>query len=103
MNGMSKVIKPIVSKGFILNQAMLFIDADVDAERVLIMDRANGEVFHNFVYQTNKQLKFIVPLVYRLNADLLIGILDDGRVYNTKFVDGVQAELIDGNLVNIRP
>lgn len=102
MNGMSKVIKPIVSKGFILNQAMLSIDADPDAERVLIMDRATGEVFHNFVYQTNKQIKFIVPLIYRINADLLIGILDDGRVYNAKFVDGVQAELIDGNTVNMR-
>ncbi|WP_330147492.1 hypothetical protein [Shewanella oncorhynchi] len=86
-----------------MNQSMLSIDADPNAERVIIMARDTCEVFHNFTYQSNKQLKFIVPIIYSVNADLLVGILDDGRVYNTKFVDGVQAELIDGNTVNIRP
>ncbi len=86
-----------------VNQAVLSIDADLDAERVIIMARDSGEVFHNFTYQSNKQLKFIVPLIYSVNPDLLVGILDDNHVYNTKFIDGVQAELIDGNLVNIRP
>lgn len=93
-----KILKPPL-----VNQAVLSIDADPDAERVLIMARDTGEVFHNFKYQSNKQLKFIVPLNYSVNADLLVGILDDNRVYNTKFVDGVKAELIDGNTVNIRP
>lgn len=97
-------IIPIINiKLAVINQAVLTIDADPDAERVLIMDRITAETIYNFNYQSNKQLKFIVPLIYSVNADLLVGILDDNRVYNTKFVDGVKAELIDGNLVNIRP
>lgn len=99
---MSKIIRPIVSKGFVLNQALLTIDADPDAERVLIMSRDTGDTFYNFTYQSNKQLKFIVPFNYSINADLLVGILDDNRTYNTRFIDGVQAEVIDGNTVNIR-
>ncbi|MCU8106064.1 hypothetical protein L5M38_16185 [Shewanella sp. SM101] len=99
---MSKIIRPIVSKGFVLNQALLTIDADPDAERVLIMSRDTGDIFYNFTYQSNKQLKFIVPFNYSINADLLVGILDDNRTYNTRFIDGVQAEVIDGNTVNIR-
>ncbi|MCT8866318.1 hypothetical protein [Shewanella xiamenensis] len=90
-------------KAPLVGQAILTIDADPDAERLLIISRDTGEIFHNFTYQSNKQLKFIVPLNYSVNADLLVGILDDNRVYNTKFVDGVKAELIDGNTVNIRP
>lgn len=100
---MINIVTIVTLKPPVVNQAMLSIDADPDAERVLIMVRDTGEVFHNFKYQSNKQLKFIVPLIYSVNADLLVGILDDNRVYNTKFVDGVKAELIDGNLVNIRP
>lgn len=99
---MSKIIRPIVSKRFVLNQALLTIDADPDAERVLIMSRDTGDTFYNFTYQSNKQLKFIVPFNYSINADLLVGILDDNRTYNTRFIDGVQAEVIDGNTVNIR-
>lgn len=99
---MSKIIRPIVSKGFVLNQALLTIDADPDAERVLIMSRDTGDIFYNFTYQSNKQLKFIVPFNYSINADLLVGILDDNRTYNTRFIDGVQAEVIDGNTVYIR-
>lgn len=96
-------IIPIINiKLAVINQAVLTIDADPDAERVLIIDRNTAETIYNFNYQSNKQLKFIVPLIYSVNADLLVGILDDNRVCNTKFVDGVKAELIDGNLVNIR-
>ena len=66
--------------------------------------RQPNSLRHNALnIQSNKQLKFIVPLNYSVNADLLVGILDDNRVYNTKFVDGRKAELIDGNTVNIRP
>ncbi|WP_254915722.1 hypothetical protein [Shewanella sp. Shew256] len=67
------------------------------------MDRNTSEVYHNFNYQSNKQLTFIVPMGNQINSNLLVGILDDNRTYNAKFVDGVKAELIDGNTVNIRP
>ncbi len=96
-------IIPIINiKLAVINQAVLTIDADPDAERVLIMDRNTAETIYSFTYQSNKQLKFVVPTIYSVNPDLLVGILDDNRVYNTKFVDGVKAELIDGNIVNIR-
>ncbi len=85
------------------NQCVVAIDSDPDAERVIIMDRNTSEVYHNFNYQSNKQLTFIVPMGNQINSNLLVGILDDNRTYNAKFVDGVKAELIDGNTVNIRP
>jgi hypothetical protein len=100
---MIKFFKQRVVNGGVNNQCVVAVDADSDAERVVIIDRNTTEVFHNFNYQSNKQLKFIVPLIYSVNANLLVGILDDNRFYNAKFVDGVKAELINGNTVNIRP
>ncbi|TVL34517.1 hypothetical protein [Shewanella xiamenensis] len=100
---MSKVIKPVVSKGFVLHQACIDVIAHEDAERLLIMDRNTAEVFYNFTYQANKTMKFIVPLRFATSSDLLVGILDDDRSFNAKFLDGRPADLINGNQVAIRP
>lgn len=100
---MIRIFKQRVMNGGVNNQCSVSIDADPDAERVLIIDRNTADVLYNFKYQSNKQLTFIVPMGNHINNNLLVGILDDNRVYNTKFVDGVKAELIDGNTVNIRP
>lgn len=102
-HGMSKSLSIIVAKDRTMNQAVIDIDADPDAERLLVINRVNGDVYHNFKYETNHVLKFRVPIEHLVNTDLLVGIMDDNLTYNAKFVDGVQAELIDGNLVNIRP
>lgn len=95
---MSKSLSIIVAKDKVMNQAVVDIDADPDAERLLVINRVSGHVYHNFKYETNRILKFRVPLEHLVNKDLLVGIVDDSLNYNTKFVDGVQAELTDGNL-----
>ncbi|WP_413486395.1 hypothetical protein [Shewanella baltica] len=100
---MIKPSKHEIVNNSLFNQSLVSIDADIDTERVIIMARDSGEVFHNFTVQLNKQVKFIVPLIYNLNENLLVGILDDNRIYNAKFIDGVQAELINGNEVITRP
>jgi len=44
-------------------------------------------------------LKLIVPLRFATSSNLLVGILDDTRVYNSRFVDGVKAQIVDGNVI----
>ncbi|MEI8616063.1 hypothetical protein P4S54_21365 [Shewanella sp. PP-He15 brown] len=100
---MSKSLSIVVAKDRAMNQAVVDIDADPDAERLLVINRGSGDVYHNFKYETNRILKFRVPIEHLANTELLVGIMDDSLTYNAKFVDGVQAELIDGNFVNIRP
>ncbi|QYK07563.1 hypothetical protein [Shewanella mangrovisoli] len=99
---MTRIIQIIAAKDRPLNQACVDVVAANDAERIIIMDRVSAEVFHNFRFQSNKTMKFIVPLRFATSSDLLVGILDDDRSFNAKFLDGRQADLINGNQVNIR-
>ena len=101
--GMSKTILPIISKDFFLQQAVVGIDSDIASERIVIIDRVTIEAYYNFKLQDDRILNFIVPIKHIDSDNLLIGILDDDGQYNAKFIDGVRAELINGNLVNIRP
>uniref|UniRef100_UPI00404795BD hypothetical protein n=1 Tax=Shewanella baltica TaxID=62322 RepID=UPI00404795BD len=94
---MTKLLELITPKDRVFNQAIVSVDADLDAERILILNRNSGYVYHNFKFEINKNMMFIVPNEHLVNSNILVGILDDDRTYNAKFVDGVQAELIDGN------
>lgn len=100
---MTKLLEIIIPKDRAFNQAVVSVDADLDAERIFILNRNSGEIYHNFTFEINKTLRFVVPNEHLVNSNILVGILDDDRTFNAKFVDGVQAELIDGNFVNIRP
>ncbi|MCU8043291.1 MULTISPECIES: hypothetical protein [unclassified Shewanella] len=99
---MTKIINVSAAKDRAFAQAMVEVDADIDAERVLIINRLSGETYQNFKLQNNKVMKFIVPIQHSNTHSLLVGILDDDNVYNSEIVDGVKAELINGNIVNVR-
>ena len=95
---MIKPIEILILKAPISMRALITIDADADAERVIVMDRDTGDIYHNFKLVTPIHT-FVVPYYYTLNNTLLVGILDDNAVYDCKFVDGVQAENVNVNAV----
>lgn len=80
-----------VTNGGFDSRCVITIDADVDAERVIIMHRNTGDIYYNFKLVDSIRT-FVVPKHHSFNNTLLVGILDDNAVYDCKFVDGVRAK-----------
>jgi hypothetical protein len=82
-------------------QALIQVDADADAESLLIFNR----IITKFTYIKGNLnggiVKVIVPYAYTTINELVVAITDADRVYNIKSVDGVRAEVIDGTVTNI--
>ena len=95
---MIKVSNKSILKAPTSMRALLSIDADVAAERVIVMNRDTGELYYNFKL-TNSIHTFTVPYANTINRTLLIGILDDDHTYNCKFVDGVLADNVNVNAI----
>lgn len=88
----------IVIRAQISLQARVTVDADPATERVILMHRDTGEVY--FIFKlVSPIITFTVPYPHAINNTLLVGILDDDRTYNCKFIDGVRAENINVNEV----
>ncbi|MDT3280398.1 hypothetical protein [Shewanella scandinavica] len=77
------------------------VNMDVNAERLMVINRTTGEIITNTLRPSSGIAKLLVPFLYTNSNKLLVGILDDSQVYDCKFVDGVMAELIDANTVNM--
>jgi hypothetical protein len=82
-------------------QSLLVVDADSDAERIVVLDMQNLELIVNRklgggVFNT------IVPFKYSGASELIVMIIDTDRVYGCKAVDGVKAEVIDGIITRVR-
>lgn len=77
-------------------RARVTVDADPAAERVILMHRDTGEVYHIFKLVTPVQT-FTVPYIHVNSDTLLVGILDDNRTFDCKFADGVRAENVNVN------
>lgn len=95
---MIKILENITIKAPISMRAIVKLDCDIDAERVILMHRNTCEVYYNFKLSTTTPA-FVVPYSHALNNTLLIGILDDNAVYNCSFADGIQAENVNVNAV----
>lgn len=80
---------------------LISIDIDQAAERFMILNRSTGELILNTIRPQTGVAKRLVPLIYTGSNKLIIGILDDNGVYDCKFVDGVMAELVDANTVDM--
>ncbi len=98
-----RIIPAIVYKPPVAAQALIEVDSDESANRIIILDRTSLALIVVSRASSTGVGQFRVPLPYSINNELLIGIVNDDLVYNAKFADGVKAEVIDGNLVNIRP
>jgi hypothetical protein len=83
-------------------QALVQVDADADANYLLIFDKWLDK-FTAKVNITGKVgiTKLIVPYEYTLTADLIIAITDSDEVFAIKAIDGITAEIIDGTITNI--
>lgn len=82
-------------------QAVVNVDVDVDAERVVILDRRSVISLGNQkVFNSNMMLR--VPIEYATSNNLVVGIIDDNNIFAGKFIDGVNAELIDPKVTTIR-
>ncbi|MGL5024858.1 MAG: hypothetical protein ACRC6P_02665 [Shewanella oncorhynchi] len=93
---MIKLLDNITVKAPINIQAQVTVDVDPAAERVILMHRDTGDVYHIFK-MVSPVATFTVPFIHATTDALLVGILDDNRTYNCKFVDGVRAESINVN------
>jgi hypothetical protein len=82
-------------------QALVIVDTDPDAERIVIIDRNTTVSVANIKIVRNV-MKVRVPLTYLSANNLIVGILDDDGQYGAKFVDGVKAEAIDPKVTTIR-
>lgn len=91
---MIKVFNYRVINGGFNTQCVITVDADIDAERVIIMHRDTGDVYYNFKLVDSIRT-FVVPKDHSFNNTLLVGIFDDNAVYDCKFVDGVRAENVN--------
>jgi hypothetical protein len=94
------IIFPTNDKSQLIQQALITIDTDINAERVVIADRRNMVVIHNKSIGDHI-VNLIVPLKYLVQNNLLVGILDDDMAFNCQFIDGVTPELINGNTVTL--
>lgn len=103
MIGMPKIIDVKPARSSVYYQAVVDITVDDNAERLIVMNRLTSEIYYVFNCNQVKNVKLITPLEHATNNLLLVGILDNDRTYNAKFIDGVQAELINGNEVITRP
>lgn len=80
-------------------QAVIEIDIDPAAERVVILGRILFNIIYNIRKPVGNLLRVVVPFEYAIKNDLLVGILDEDAVYNCAFSDGVQAQIVDGLIV----
>lgn len=92
------IILPTNDKSQLIQQALITADTDINAERIVIVDRRNMAVIHSKSIDGNI-VNLIVPLIYLAQNNLLVGILDDDMEFNCQFIDGVKPELINGNAI----
>lgn len=80
---------------------LIVVDMDDSAERIVVLDRDNISVISVSLRPPKNIYKLVVPQIYTTKNNLIIGILDDNGVYDCKFLDGVKAELVDLNTVDM--
>jgi hypothetical protein len=80
---------------------LITVDMDMAAERIMILNRKSGQMILHTIRPPSGISKTLVPVSYTTSNMLLVGVLDDGGVYEAKFIDGVMAELVDANTVNM--
>jgi hypothetical protein len=91
----------IVVMPTVITQAMISIDIDDSATRVLILNRISLDVLVNVNVTRVGVLRLRLPLLYGTSNDMLVGILDDTFTYNATFIDGVKGEIINGVVTKI--
>ncbi|MCH1926858.1 hypothetical protein L9G74_19125 [Shewanella sp. C32] len=89
--------KPVVG----LSAGLIEVDMDENAEYCFALDRITGKTVMAMIRPPAGIVRFLVPTKYALSPSLIVGIVDTDGSYNVKAVDGIAAQLVDGNTITI--
>ncbi|MGI2078488.1 hypothetical protein [Shewanella putrefaciens] len=78
--------------------AILQVDMDSNAERLIVLNRDTFDVLHMTIRPPSGVVKCQLPSTYSTNDSLLVGILDNSLVYDCKFADGIRCEVVDSSV-----
>ncbi|WP_412486380.1 hypothetical protein [Shewanella chilikensis] len=81
--------------------SLMHLNVDPNAERFVIFDRRNFELIYAGRCPPSGVIKILQPIDYSTGPYFLVGIVDDDGVYNCKFTDGVQAQVVNANTVDM--
>lgn len=96
------VLSDIVIKSTAIRSlALISLDMDINAERFILIDRRTLTVVYAGIRPPSNVTKVLLPQVFAIGNYCIAGIVDDNGVYDCKFVDGVMAELVDANTVDM--
>ncbi|MCL1088077.1 hypothetical protein L2744_00320 [Shewanella profunda] len=98
---MNSIINIVTQKIGVIPVGLIAVDMDSAAERLVISDRLQLLPINIVTRPSSGIAKILVPQIYTISNSLIVGILDDSGVYDCKFVDGVMAELVDANTVDM--
>lgn len=93
LGGMGLITPKVKASKAPLIMAAMVINT-LDAERVLILNRNNGEKVALFKVINGNNLR-ILPLEYSASSDLAIIMFDDSGEFNAAVADNVQAIVVD--------
>jgi uncharacterized membrane protein (Fun14 family) len=85
----------------VLTMGLIECDTDLAAARLVIIDRTTMLALTNRMTDGKSIIKKLVPITYTNTNNIMVGILDDSGTYNATFVDGVKAQLVDANVVDM--
>ncbi|MGI2226861.1 hypothetical protein [Shewanella frigidimarina] len=80
---------------------LLQVKMDAESERYAVYDRNNLSLVSAGIRPESGILKVLLPLKYTLDTNLVVGILDNDKVYASKFIDGVILESVDSTQVDM--
>lgn len=83
------------------NAALITVDVDGSADRIVVMGRDDISIIAVVIKPASNTLKLVVPQIYATKNGLIVGIVDDNGVYDCKFSDGVKADSVDLNTVDM--
>ncbi|MCW3171437.1 hypothetical protein [Shewanella subflava] len=99
---MSKKILPIIRKQSLTQpMSLLEVDMDADAESFIVIDRRNFSMITKSVRPTSGIVKVLLGIEYSQDGYCIVGIIDNDKTYDCKFVDGVKLQAVDANLINM--
>lgn len=75
--------------------ALIEVDVDANANRLVIMERLSLAILANMPVGGGNHVKLVLPEKYAVTEMMLVGIMDDDGAYDCKFTDGVLGQLVD--------
>ncbi|AUR84132.1 hypothetical protein NVP1049O_23 [Vibrio phage 1.049.O._10N.286.54.B5] len=80
------------------NLGLLRVDVDPAAEFIMVYNRRDFSLLGAKSNVESNNLRFKIPVEFTTTNNLLVVMLDMDLTYNAVVLDGVKAELIDGNI-----